>query len=206
VTHLGVFGGAFDPVHIGHLLVAAEAVDALDLQILLIVPVADPPHRPARDLSAAAHRVAMLEIAFRDLPQARLARHDLDRPGPHYTADTLELIQADYPGAALHLVMGADQLRDFGTWHNPAAVVSRARLAVAGRPGISVPLGEVARAVPGIGEAVDWIHPPPVGVSASDIRARVAAGRSIRYHVTPRVEDYIRATGLYAAATIASNS
>jgi nicotinate-nucleotide adenylyltransferase len=197
---LGVLGGSFDPLHIGHLLIAQEALSVLGLDHVLFVPAGDPPHKASATLTAAHHRYAMLEEALYPYPRFVAARFDLDRPGPHYTVDTLAEVSRAYPGASLHFLMGADQLRDFASWRRPADIIAQARLAVANRPGTDLHVEEVARADGDIEFAIDAIHPPPVWVSGTEIRARVAEGRPISFQVLPAVEAYIYRHRLYQEA------
>lgn len=196
----GVLGGTFDPVHIGHLMAAAEAASALALSRVLFVPARQPPHKPADGLSAAEHRLAMLELAVAEEPAFAVSRIDLDRPGPHYTVDLLRALRREASladGEALWFVMGADSLQDLPTWRDPETLVRLARLAVLGRPGYEPDMAALARVVPGVREAVDRLEMPLVGVSGTDLRRRVAEGRTIHYQVPRTVERYIARHGLY---------
>lgn len=181
-------------------MAAAEAASALDLSRVLFVPARQPPHKPADALSAAEHRLAMLELAVADEPAFGVSRIDLDRPGPHYTVDLLRALRREASlseEVALWFVMGADSLQDLPTWHDPQALVRLARLAVLDRPGYEPDLAALARVVPGVREIVDRLEMPLVGVSGTAIRERVAEGRTIRYQVPRAVEDYIARHGLY---------
>jgi nicotinate-nucleotide adenylyltransferase len=196
---LGVFGGTFDPVHLGHLIIAAEAVHALSLDRLLFVPAALPPHKPASPISAPEHRVSMLEAAIDASPGFSVSRVDLDRPGPHYTVDMLRVVAATFPNADLFAIMGADSLRDLPTWRAPEEIVRLATLVVAGRPSVDVDWADLSATIPGIRERTMVINPPLIGISGTDIRGRVRMDRPIRHQVPALVEAYIRRTGLYAA-------
>jgi nicotinate-nucleotide adenylyltransferase len=201
-ARVGLLGGTFDPVHIGHLIAANEAVDQLGLDQVLFVPAATPPHKIGVTMSPASHRLAMLELAIADRDEFVSSRIDMDRDGPHFTVDLLrmarrqlELDQTD----DLWFVMGGDSLVDLPSWRDPSGIVALARLAVAARPGYDPDLDALERVVPGLPERVDVVEVPLIGVSGSEIRQRVRDGRSIRYQVTPEVEAYVYEHDLYSA-------
>ena len=194
---VGVFGGTFDPVHLGHLIVAAEMRHALDLDRVLFVPAARPPHKATRPIGDDAHRLAMLGLALADNPAFEISTVELDRPGLSYTSDTLAALSTTLAPASLAFLMGEDSLRDLPTWHEPDRIASLAILAVATRPGVVVDLDAVVRAVPAARDRVRLVPIPLIGIAATDIRRRVAAGEPIRYQVPARVEDYIRRHRLY---------
>jgi nicotinate-nucleotide adenylyltransferase len=195
-TRIGVLGGTFDPPHIGHLLLAEQAAETLDLTQVWFVPAADPPHK-GEEVTAAAHRVAMVELAIAGNPRFALCRVDLDRPGPHYTADMLALLRAEDPNAALYFLMGGDALRDFPKWRDPAGIIRAARLGVMRRPGAVIDLTRLEVAVPGLTDQVTFVDAPEIGLSATLIRERRRAGLSIRYQVPAEVERYIAQHRLY---------
>jgi nicotinate-nucleotide adenylyltransferase len=197
VLRLGIFGGTFDPPHLGHLLLAEIAADALGLAQVLFVPAADPPHKDSEQVTAAVHRVAMVQLAIAGNPRFVLSRTDLDRPGPHYTVDMLALQQAQYPNAALIFLMGGDALRDFARWHDPAGILRQARLGVVQRPGVLPNIAALEAVLPDIARCISTIDAPEIGLSATGVRARLRAGRSIRYQVPADVEQYIHTHGLY---------
>jgi nicotinate-nucleotide adenylyltransferase len=196
---LGLLGGTFDPIHLGHLLMAETALDGLGLSQVLFVPAGDPPHKQDLAKTAARHRVAMVERAIAGPPYFALSRVDLERPGPHYTTDTVRLIRRQYrlSAEACFLIIGGDSLVDLPTWHNAAELVTLCRLAVAHRPGYRPDLAELEAVIPDLSVRLDWVEMPLIGVSASDIRARVRAGRSIRYQVAEPVLEYIEQNQLY---------
>jgi nicotinate-nucleotide adenylyltransferase len=194
---LGIFGGTFDPVHLGHLIVATEIRHALALDRVLFLPAGEPPHKQGWTVSPAAHRVAMLRLALADDPGFGLCLHDVERPGLSYTADTLADLAARWPAAELFFLMGEDSLRDLPTWREPARIIAAARLAVVARPGIDTDLADLEPVLPGISQRVELTPAPEIGIAARDLRARVAAGRPIRYQVPAAVERYIREHGLY---------
>ena len=190
---VGVFGGTFDPPHIGHLIVAQDAYELLGLDRLLFVPAAQPPHKLDRVVSDVPHRLAMVRLALAGDSRFAVETLELERGGTSYTVDTLRELGRRYPEARLVLLIGADQYAEFATWRDPAEIRRLAELAVLHRGGADAP-GSRARPEPG-GVAVTRID-----VSATAIRARAAAGASIRYFVIPAVADYIAEHGLYRAA------
>jgi nicotinate-nucleotide adenylyltransferase len=195
---LGILGGTFDPIHLGHLLIAEQARDQLGLGMVLFVPAGSPPHKPDQPISPDHHRMAMVELAIASHPAFSASRVDIDRPGPSYTVDTLRLLRDQWgPGIPFHFVLGADSLVELCTWHRPQRLIQQARLAVAGRPGIKIDLPALERELPGLGEVIDWVEMPEVEISATDIQRRAQSGQSIRYQVPTPVEAYIYTHGLY---------
>jgi nicotinate-nucleotide adenylyltransferase len=195
---VGVLGGTFDPIHVGHLHMADTLRDALGLERIVWVPAGRPPHKAGQIVSSDRDRLAMLRLALQGAPRDVISRVDLDRVGPSYTADMLELLRVELAPATLVFLMGEDSLRDLPTWHDPERILRAAELAVVGRPGIDVDLETVAHVIPGIRERVHVIPSTEMDISSSDIRRRVRAGEPIQGLVPPRVEEYIRTHGLYS--------
>jgi nicotinate-nucleotide adenylyltransferase len=189
---IGVFGGTFDPVHIGHLILAEQAREQLGLNRVLWVPAGQPWRKSGRDVSAAAHRVEMVRRAVAGNDSFELVSDEAEREGPSYTVETLVMLQARYAGAHLWLLLGADALADLPHWREPARLVELARLAVARREEL-----EGAQKTLWPGAVVDWVEMPRIDVSATTVRQRVAAGRSVKYLVPEEVAEYIRERGLY---------
>lgn len=196
---LGVLGGTFDPPHMAHLIFAELAREQLALERVLWVPAADPPHKQGQQITPIKHRVAMLTLALAGNTAFELSRVDVERPGPHYTADMLALIAAQHPGASLFLLIGADSLRDLPTWHDPGRIVAQAYLAVMPRAGVLCDLDCLNVLIPGLCDRVIFIDAPLLELSGSDIRARLAAGQTVRYMLPPGVEDYIHQHRLFRA-------
>lgn len=195
---LGVFGGTFDPPHLGHLVLAEAAADHLGLARVLFVPAGAPPHKEASAVRAGAdHRLAMTRLAIAGNARFALARTDIDRPGPHYTVDMLRLLRDEYPHSDLVLLIGGDSLRDLPTWSRPQELIALARLGVLRRPADDIDLAALERAIPGLTARVEWIPAPRLDISSSAIAAAIAAGRSVRYLVPDAVLAYIEAHGLY---------
>ncbi len=197
VGRLGIFGGTFDPIHYGHLILATEVRYALALDRVLFLPAGQPPHKQGWTVSPAVHRVAMTRLAIADDPAFELCLYDVERGGLSYTADTLEALAGRHRGAELYFLMGEDSLRDLPTWYQPARIVGLAELGVATRPGVALDLEAVLRAVPAARGRVHLVPMPPIGIASHDLRRRVQVGEPIRYLVPPAVEAYIAEHGLY---------
>jgi nicotinate-nucleotide adenylyltransferase len=197
MTRIGVLGGTFDPPHYGHLILGEQARDQLALKRVLWVPAADPPHKQNQRISAISHRLQMLSLALADNPAFEISKVDVERPGPHYTVDMLDLLQARYPAAELVFLIGGDSLRDILTWHEPEGIVARVEMGVMGRPGMDTNLDELAKAVPGLEERLSFIETPLIQISGYDIRRRVAEKKTIRYLLPYKVHSYIYEHGLY---------
>jgi nicotinate-nucleotide adenylyltransferase len=198
VTRVGVLGGTFDPIHDGHLVAAQEAWHQLALDYLFLVPAGDPPHKPGHPSAPARDRFRMVELAIAGRDHLRASRVDLDRPGPHYTADMLALLRDELgPGVRLFFVEGADSLADLATWYRPERIVAIADLAVVGRPGYSVDLEALERRLPGLSKRIHWVSMPALDISSTDLRVRVRTGRPISYLLPAPVEAYILEGRLY---------
>lgn len=196
---LGIFGGTFDPIHIGHLVIATELRHALDLDQVLFVPSGHPPHKADQTISPDADRLAMLQLAIADNPAFAISRLDLDRPGPSYTADLLALLHEQYPEAHLIFLMGEDSVRDLPAWRQPERIVTLAELGVASRPNIETNLEAIFRRIPAARGRITIVPTTLIDISASELRRRVRDGAPIRYLVPAAVESYIMTTVLYQA-------
>lgn len=194
---LGIFGGAFDPVHLGHLLLAEQCREQCALDEVWFVPTRRPPHKAASSTDPKK-RLDMLHFATAGLPQFVVSRMELDRDDVSWTVDTLRRLRAGRPSDELFLLIGADSLRDFLTWREPEEIARLATLVAVNRGDMAIE--ELTVGLPdSIRSQVQAVSMPSVALSASDIRERVAAGRSIRFMVPRAVEEYIRQHGLYSA-------
>lgn len=192
---LGIFGGAFDPVHNGHLLLAEQCREACGLDEVWFVPTRVPPHKD-RVLTDGKQRLDMLNFAVAGQPEFVVSRIELDRDEVSWTVDTLRRLSAGRPGDELFLLMGADSLRDILAWREPREIARLAHLVAVSRD--SANFGKLLEPLPAdMRDRVQRVHIPEVGFSASDIRQRVAAGRSIRFMVPRAVEEYVRQQRLY---------
>lgn len=210
IGSVGVMGGTFDPIHVGHLAAAEEARQSLGLERVLFMPAGVPPHKPDRAITTAAHRVAMVELAIRDNPAFELSRLEVDRTGPSYTVDTVELLVARARKAGrepdVTVILSAESFRGLPTWSEPERLLRQCRLAIVPREG-SPPPGRswVEEHFPGFEERVSFLDSPRLKLSASEIRERVIAGRSIRYLVPDAVIRYIEDHALYRDETWRKN-
>jgi nicotinate-nucleotide adenylyltransferase len=185
--NVGVFGGSFDPVHFGHLVVAEQAAGRLDLARVRFVPARCHPFKSGHQASPE-DRVAMVAAAIQDNPRFVLDTRELRRPGPSYTAETLRELGTESPGDALFLLLGADAAAELPQWHDAEAVATLATVVVLTRPGAAPPPHRLIRAV---------VEVPGIDISATTIRDAVRRGESIRYLVPPAVAAYITSHGLY---------
>ena len=193
---LGILGGTFDPVHLGHLLLAECAREELSLVQVLFVPAREPWRKSHRVITPPEHRLAMLELAIEGNDGFGISDIELRRPGPTYTADTLEALAAERLDDEFYFIVGADALADLPNWREPERIVQHAVLAVAPRAGQS--LAATAAALPDIAARIERFEMPPTPVSSTEIRARVLAGKPIAGMVPAAVERYIRTHRLYA--------
>jgi nicotinate-nucleotide adenylyltransferase len=197
VKRVGILGGTFDPPHIGHLILGEYTVEALDLDVLLYIPAADPPHKQDRPKTPVQHRLAMLQCALLDNDHFTLSRVDIDRPGPHYSLDTVKIVQAQYPDAELYFVMGGDSLRDLPVWHRPAEFIALCKLAVMRRPYDDARADMHEAVLPGLAERVHMINAPVLEIASSEIVRRLQSGLSVRYLVPDAVLNYIAQHHVY---------
>lgn len=194
---IGVFGGTFDPVHTGHLIIATELRFVLGLECVLFVPAGRPPHKTSQEISDNEHRLTMLQLALDDSPWFDISLVDMQRPGPSFTADTLAILRSELAPAELVFLMGSDSLRDLPAWHEPQRIVAQAEIGVARRPGIDVDLEHIYTQIPNARGRIQIVDVPLIGISSTDLRERVRTGRPIRYQVPLAVEHYIVEHGLY---------
>ncbi len=196
---VGVLGGTFDPIHVGHLVAAEEVRYALGLEKVLFVPAAEPPHKRERVVSPAEDRIRMVELSIASNPHFELSLIEVERGGVSYTVDTLESLRAQWGGdVALYFIVGMDSLAELMTWREPWRLISLCRLAVVNRPPyLEVDLAGLERALPGITGRVDFVRMPGIYVSSTDLQSRVRRGLPIRYQVLDPVERYILERGLY---------
>jgi nicotinate-nucleotide adenylyltransferase len=188
-VRIGVFGGSFDPVHVGHLITAQEAAARLVLDQVRLIPAGRHPCKPEGHAARAADRLAMVRLAVAGDPRLVADDREIRRPGPSYTADTLRELRAEYPGAALWLLVGGDAAGDLPGWHDADAIPSLARVVVLTRPGTTVPDHPLI---------AQTLEVPAIDISATDVRARCGRGESVRYLVPDAVARYIAERRLYA--------
>ncbi len=198
MARLGIFGGTFDPPHIGHLILADEALHQLGLESLLWVLTPIPPHKLLQPITPLNHRLDMLTAAIMGNQDFQLSTVDIDRPGPHYAVDTIRILAENHPDIDWVYLMGGDSLMDLPAWRNPVELVNRvSALGVMVRPGVRIDIDNLEQKIPGLRDKVKWIDTSLVDISASDIRRRAAKGLPFRYFVPLEVYKIITDRGLY---------
>jgi len=200
-SRLGILGGTFNPVHLGHLIMAQDALECFDLSQVIFVPCSKPPHKPASGLAPARHRLAMLEAAIGGNPHFEVSDLEIRRGGVSYTVETMRAIAAAHPGVELCFIIGADSLPELHLWKDIDALLEICRIVTIARPGID--LAQTLTDGPESDDVrvrrlrADIRAGHLVDVSSTDVRRRVAEGMSIRYLVPPAVEEYIGEHSLY---------
>ena len=196
---VGLFGGAFDPPHLAHRTLVQMAMAQLQLDVLHVLPTGHAWHKQ-REVSPAPQRLAMAQLAFADLPGVQVDGRELLRTGPTYTVDTLHELRREYPGAVLHLLIGADQAAAFQTWHDWQAIVRDAIICIAQRAHATGASGVIDATIGTSnlpGARVEFLSMPAMDTSATDIRTRVAAHLGIDHLVPAAVARYIDQHHLY---------
>ena len=201
---IGIFGGTFDPIHIGHLVLAEQCREQCQLDEVWFVPAAEPPHKREATISPAKARCEMVEFAIAGHPQFRLSTVEIDRSGPSFTVTTLEQLHAEDPDRELFLLIGADSLRDLPLWREPRRILELATVVAVNRGNRPAPDRATidARLGPAVSSRLLFVEMPGIDVSASDVRRRVAIERSIRYLVPRAVETYIRQRNLFVEPSV----
>jgi len=197
-VNIGVLGGTFDPVHIGHLIVAEEARVRLKLTVVLFVPAGQPWLKVDHVITPALDRVEMVRRSIANNPSFKLSTLEVDRPGPSYTVDTIASLRDELGTQSFFFILGWDSLAGLPLWKQPGRLVQLCQLVVVPRLGLNLPdLSSLAVSVPGLMDKVTRLDTPIIGVSSSEIRQRVARGLSIRYLVPDEVGKYIAERRLY---------
>jgi nicotinate-nucleotide adenylyltransferase len=197
-TKIGLFGGTFDPPHIVHLILASEAAYQFGLSRLYWMLTPDPPHKQVQPITPLSHRLKMLQMVTSDNPLFEISRLEIDRPGPHYTVDTVRLLAEQQPDADIVLLLGGDSLRDLPTWRlNTDLVAAVSKIGVMRRPGDPFNMPALEEKIPGLTEKVSFIDALLQNLSSREIRRRVASGEVYRYYVLPSVYEYIESNHLY---------
>ncbi len=194
---LGIFGGTFNPPHIGHLILADTAADTLGLDRVYFTPAADPPHKVGMPRASVEHRVKMVELAIEGNPNLELSRIDVDRPGPHYTTDMVNIFRRQYPQAQFYFLMGSDSLRDLLTWDRHKELVDLCYIVVMSRPVLPPDMATLYAEIPALRDKLISISSPEIELASTHIVARIKNGQSVRYRIQDQIRDYILEHGLY---------
>ena len=195
---IGLFGGTFDPPHLGHLVLAAEAVSQFRLDKVLWVLTPDPPNKLGSPITPLVHRLPMLQGMIAHDPSFEISRIEIDRPGPHYTIDTVRLLVKQNEGAEIYLLIGGDSLWDLPNWRLSLDLVTEvSKIGVMRRPGDYTDLAPLEAKLPGVTAKVHFIEALLQPVASREIRRRVASGEMYRYYLAPQVYDYIEENKLY---------
>ncbi len=201
---LGLYGGSFDPVHYGHLLLAECCRETLRLDEVWLIPAAIPPHKQTQQKAAGKHRLQMIELALAGHEQIRASSLEIDRGGVSYTVETLAQVHQLHPRATLFLLMGADSLHDLPTWRQPDRICALSLPTVVRRGGAAEPdFGVLAPLVSAERLAMirsAQVRMPLIELSSTDLRERAAGGQSLRYRTPRAVEKYIETHGLYGSS------
>jgi len=203
-VRVGLLGGTFNPPHVGHMICAQEALDALGLDVVRLVVARTPPHKAVPEDPGIAARVAMCRAAVAGVPGLEVSLVELERPGPSYTVDTLRALHAAEPENELTFVMGGDMARSLPAWREPGAILALARIAVAERE--EVRRADVAERLAGLGAGADrvgFFDMPRIDISSTAVRRRAAAGRSVRFLVPDAVARYIESHAPYGVGAVA---
>jgi nicotinate-nucleotide adenylyltransferase len=199
---IGVLGGTFDPVHLGHITMAEEVRKALGLEEILLVPAGEPVSKKALRITPASHRLEMLRLAAADKPHLKVSTIEMERPGPSYTADTLAELKNKYGDKAeIYFILGWDSLSQLPEWREPGRIIGMCHLVAVPRPGFPGPdLDALERALPGISGKVVLMDKPRLDISASAVREMAARSESIERLVPAPVAAYIRKNRLYSGS------
>jgi nicotinate-nucleotide adenylyltransferase len=185
---IGLFGGTFDPIHLGHLIVAQEALEVAQLDKIVFIPAFSPPHKSQDPLSPAADRLAMVQTVLMDDKRFVVSSYEVDKGGTSYTVETLQHFSHEFPSADLFFIMGADSFQQIMSWKNPQQIAKMATLLVIARPGFLVTQGEIP---------YKSVVIPELPISSSIIRDKIRAGKSIKYLVPESAFHYIKKHNLY---------
>jgi nicotinate-nucleotide adenylyltransferase len=196
-NRIGVFGGTFDPPHLGHLILAENALEGFGLSRVLFVLNGDPPHKRSVKVTPVQHRLPMLTAAIAENPRFQLSRIEIDRPPPYYTYHTLQLLRDQFPNSELIFLMGGDSLRDLPNWNHPEIILTQVQIGVMQRPGERIYMDELVERLPLLEGRVQFMEAPEIGIAARALRKTIARGGSVRYQVPDAVITYIQTHRLY---------
>lgn len=198
-SKIGIIGGTFDPIHYGHLIAAEWAKDELNLDKIIFIPAANPPHKELQEILDEKYRYLMVSLAIKDNKNFTISDHEIQRGGKSYTIDTLKHFKKVYPNSELFFIMGFDSLLSLPTWKDVEGLEELCTFIVATRPGYTLDQNDnIYDKLPsGIGDKVVFLEIPEIEISSSLIRERVRKGKSIKYLVPEAIEKYIYDNNIY---------
>jgi nicotinate-nucleotide adenylyltransferase len=195
---IGIFGGTFDPPHIGHQILGMEAYDQLGLDILFWVLAPQPPHKIGKVITPIEIRIKMVKKAILYDEIFRFSSMDIERKGPHYVLDTMKLFKGKYPEESLYFIMGGDSLHNLPTWHRPIEFVNACdKIGIMHRVGEKIDLCDIEKELPGIRNKIEFIEAPLLEISSNQIRKLVSARKPFRYYLPPEVFKIVLEEKLY---------
>lgn len=195
---IGVFGGTFDPPHVGHLILAMEASDQLNLEKILWVLTPDPPHKRGKKITSIDARIKMVQAAIENNLCFTFSYVDIDRPGPHYVLDMMDLLRIKLPDNDLVFLMGGDSLHDLPKWHKPKDFIDACdKIGVMRRPGEEIDFCDLENALPGISRKVEFVDAPLLEISSNQIRYLISSKKPYRYYLPFEVYKTIEEMHLY---------
>ena len=195
---IGIFGGTFDPPHVGHLILAMEASDQLNLTQILWVLSPDPPHKHGKKISSVDCRTRMVEAAIDDDQNFTFSYVDINRPGPHYVLDTMNMIRDEFPNDELVFLMGGDSLHALPLWYKPKEfILACDKIGIMRRPGEQIDFHDLKNAMPGISKKVEFIDAPLLEISSNQIRYLISSKKPYRYYLPYKVYKIIEEMHLY---------
>lgn len=198
---IGIFGGTFDPPHMGHLIFAGEAVSQFKLTRFLWMLTPNPPHKQNNNITPLEHRFNMLQSMIAHNPIFEISHLEIDRPGPHYTIDTIKLIQQQNPHAEIILLIGGDSLADLPNWYHASNLVTTvSSFGIMRRPNDFTDLSQIKSKLPHIESKIHWLDALLQPISSREIRRRIKSGEMARYYLAPQVYEYIEKNNLYRAS------
>lgn len=198
MQRIGIFGGSFNPIHMGHLIVAEEIRNALELDKVIFIPAGSPPHKLQSNLASAEDRYNMVKLAIQNNPGFEISSMEIERKGKSYSFDTLTELKNQCKDIDMHFIIGFDTLKELHTWRNIQGIFNIVSFAVANRGNEAIEIKQwIEERKKAYGGVIEYVPIPDIQISSTDIRKRIMDGRSIRYLVPESVEEYIKARGLY---------
>ena len=203
MMRIGILGGTFDPIHLGHLIIAEEVRIKLGLNEIIFIPTGQPWLKVDHSVTPAIQRTEIVRLAIEDNPHFKLCTLEVERTGPSYSVDTVAALREQLGAHPLFFILGSDSIAELHLWKEPCRLVQMCKLVVVPRVGLSPPdLKSLERSIPGVSDRVIQLDAPVIDISSSEIRQRLAQGLSVRYLVPDEVGRYIARKELYRRGKI----